>query len=224
MTVEEIVWDIMEIKSALEVDSDVEPSWILHKINQYRAVHIEAEFNLTNEINPVWLQRVLSFDFEKVTAADDPQITISSIELGKAILPRVIWLKDDMGLYRLSGSGAIRQMESCNFNLLLAKIELRDFHGRYGYYSKVGDTVYCAPYIMQGSAFIIAENPMDVKVNDNGSLRDMQITDQYPLDPLLAQRVILDVLTKDFNLAEGAVTDIVNDAQSELKIMKDGKS
>ena len=224
MTIEEMVWDILEIKGALEDDSDLEELWVLQKVNQYRAIHIEMEFNLTNEINPIWLQRIHSFNFEKVTSADDPAITVGSIEFGKAVLPRVIKLSDDFGTYRLSGSGGVSQLEPCDFNRLVMNAELKDFHGQYGYYSKVGDIVYVSPYIMTGAAIVIVENPFDIKVNENGVLRDMTVSDNYPLDATLAQRVILDVLTKDLALAANAITDIVNDSQDKFKIMKDAKA
>lgn len=74
---------------------------------------------------------------------------------------------------------------------------------------------------MEGSAIVIAENPMDIQINDAGTLRDMTFTDQYPLDPILAQRALLDFLTKDMQIADGVVTDIINDSQREFKIMKD---
>jgi len=222
MTFEEIIWDIMEIKGALEDDSDLEELWLLHKINQYRAVHIVAEYGLTNEIDPVWLQRIYKFKWVKTTAADDPAITYNSITLGKATLPRTVKLPEDFGTYRIAGSGAILQFEPCDFNRLMMKAEIgEESHGEYGYYSKVGDVIYETPYLMEGSAIIIAENPMDIQINDAGTLRDMTFEDQYPLDPLLAQRVILDLLTKDLAIADGAITDIINDSQKELKIMKD---
>ncbi len=222
MRFEEIIWDIMEIKGALEDDSDLEEMWVLHKINQYRAAHIVAEYAMTNEIDPVWLQRIHKFKWIKTTAADDPAIIYNSVTLGKFTLPRTVKLPEDMGTYRIGGSGAILQFEPCDFNRLMMKVEIgEESHGEYGYYSKVGDVVYEIPYLMEGSAIIIAENPLDVQINDAGTLRDMTFEDQYPLDPLLAQRVILDVLTKDLALADGSITDIINDSQREFKIMKD---
>lgn len=222
MTFEEIIWDIMEIKGALEDDSDLEEMWVLHKINNYRAVHIAAQFALTNEVDPIWLQRVLKFSYEKVTAADDPSITYNSITLGKAILPTVIALPEDIGTYRIAGSGAILQFEPCDFNRLMMKAEIgEENHGEYGYYAKLGNMIYVTPYLMEGSAVIVAANPMDVQILDAGVLRDMTLEDEYPLDPVLAQRAILDFLTKDMQLSDSSITDIVNDSQREFKIMKD---
>ena len=222
MTFEEIIWDVLEIKGAIDDDSDLEEMWILHKINRYRAVHVEAEYRRNNEIDPVWLQRVPKFDFTKVTAADDPAVIYSSIELGKATIPSVIKLPYDQGLYRVSGIAGVTQFEPIDFNTLMMRLDVgEERNGEYGYYSRIGNNIYISPYLMQGSAIIIADNPLDVQILENGVFRDMTFSDNYPLDPILAQRAIIDLLTKDLAIAEGAITDIINDSQSELKIMKD---
>jgi hypothetical protein len=221
MTIEEIIWDIMEIKKALEDDSDMEELWVFYKLNHYRAIHIVNEYNLTNEIDPVWLQRIHKFDWIKTTAADDPAIVNNSITLGKYKIPRTIKLKEDIGTYRISGSSNINQFEYCDFNRLILNAELNQKSEGYAYYSKIGDNIYIYPYIMQGSAHIIAENPMDIQINDNGVLKDMTFADDYPLDPSLAQKVILDFLTKDLAISDGTITDIINDSQNQFKVLKD---
>lgn len=221
MKVSELIWDIKEIKLALEDDSDLEEMWLLHKINSYRAIEIQQEFALTNTVNPQWLQRVPRFQFTKATPADDPAITTSSIVLSKATLPKVISLPDDLGTYRVSGSGAIMQFEPIDFNTLIMKVEIGDeVNFGYGYYAKVGGTIYAWPLIMEGSAIIIAEDPFDVQILENGVLRAMTIEDDYPIDIALAQKVILQILTKDLTISEGSISDIVNDSQAQLKIMK----
>ena len=221
MKIEDIIWDILEIKNAIEDDSDLEEMWILHKINLYRAAHIEAEFALTNEINSQWLQRLRRFTWEKVTAADDPAILHNSITLGKASLPGVVKLPEDQGMYRLSGSGAINTFDPIDFNSLIMKAEIEDTNIGYGYYSKIGNDVYEWPYTMEGSAIIIAANPLDVQIMDGGVLRDTTFQDEYPLDPVLAQRSIIDFLQKDMALKEGSVVDLINDSQDQLRILKD---
>lgn len=221
MKVSELIWDIKEIKLALEDDSDLEEMWLLHKINSYRAIEIQQEFALTNTINPQWLQRVPRFQFTKVNSADDPAIAITSVTLSKASLPKVISLPDDLGTYRISGSSAIMQFEPIDFNTLIMKIEIgEETNFGYGYYAKVGGTIYAWPLIMEGSAIIVAEDPFDVQVLENGSLRAMTLEDDYPLDIALAQKVILQILTKDLAISEGSISDLVNDSQSQLKIMK----
>jgi hypothetical protein len=222
MTFEEFIWDIMEIKGAINDDADLEESWVLYKLNQYRALHIAAEYALNNEIDPLWLQRIHKFSWERTDAADDPAITINSLTFGKAKLPKVIKLPEDIGTYRIAGSGVIKQYSPTDFASLIMKADFgNDNNEGYGYYSKIGDTVYSWPYISEGSAIIIAEDPMSVQINDNNVLRDMVYSDEYPLDSLLAQRALIDFLQKDMALKDGSITDIINDAQDKLKILKD---
>jgi hypothetical protein len=221
MKVSEIIWDILEIKHAIEDDSDIEELWILQKINAYRGLLIQQEFALTNSINPIWLQRVPKFKLTKCTSADDPSITYSSVFLSKGTLPKVISLSEDLGTYRISGSGAITQLEPCDFNTLLMRIEIGELpNGNYGYYSKIGQNIYIWPLMMEASAIIIAENPFNIQVQENGILRDMTFEDDYPLDISLAQKAILEILTKDFAISEGSIPDIINDSQRQFKILK----
>lgn len=221
MTFEEIIWDVMEIKGAVNDDSDIEELWVLFKINHYRAVHIEAEYRMNNQMDPSWFQRYHQFTWEKVNAADDPAVALSSVTLGKANIPSVVHLPDDQGVIRVSGSSGILQYEPCDFNRLMMKSQVEQANSKYGYYSRVGNILYSYPYNLYGSAILIAHNPLDVPINDNGAVREMTFGDDYPLDPVLAQRAILDLLTKDFAISENAIADLVNDSQSQLKILSE---
>lgn len=223
MNVEDIIWDIREIKHKLSDDFDVESLWLLEKINSYRAIRIREEYGLNNIIDPSWLQMTRKITLKKVFTSDDPAISFGSIMLAKGELPAVISLPDDLGVYRLSGSSGILQLEPCALNTLIMKIEVgEEMHGKYGYYSRIGKDVYCWPLMSEAAGIIIAENPMDVKVFENGVLRDRTFADEYPVDINIAQKIIIDILTKDFAIMENSITDIVNDSQSQFKIMNSG--
>lgn len=223
MKAEDFVYDILEIMSMIEDDHDVDELWIINKFNQYRAIYIYQDYLRNTEINPSWLQRMLKQKVEKVTSADDPDITISSISLGKTIIPKVIGLPDDLGLYRISGSSGIVHFDPVDFNTLMLKIDIgEDMNVQYGYCSRIGNVLYTYPVQMEIQGVIIAENPFDIKINDNGVLRDMLVTDEYPMDASNAQRIILDILTNDLNLKIQTISDIVNDSQSQLKLLKNG--
>ncbi len=220
MNVEDIIWDIREIKHRLSDDSDVDSLWLLGKINSYRAIHIREEYGLNNIIDPSWLQMTRKIILTKVLSSDDPSISYGSIMLAKGTIPAVISLPDDLGVYRLSGSSGILQLEPSALNTLLMRIEIgEEIDGKYGFYARIGQTVYCWPLMSEAAAIIIAANPMDVKVFENNALRDRTFADEYPIDIAMAQKVIIDILTKDFMIMENTITDIVNDSQSQFKIM-----
>jgi len=222
MTLEEIIYDILEIKGALEDDHDIEPNWLLYKINNYRSIFIEQDFAIRNEINPQWLQKFYRHTVSKTNSADDPAIELTSITIGKLIIPELISLPEDLGLYRVTGSSGIMQFQPIDFNTLMMKIECNEEKmGEYGYCSRIGTTLYIYPLCMEVQALLLAKNPLEVQINDNGTLRTPTYSDSYPIDPLTAQRIIMEILTKDLALQERAITDITNDSQMQLKILKD---
>ena len=222
MTIEDIVYDIIEIKAALEDDSDLDETWLLMKINNYRSVMIAQQYALEPVIDPMWLQSTVKFDFVKADAADDPAIDVNSITLGRAIIPAVVSLPEDLGFYRLSGSGGIIGFEPTDFDTLVMKALIKEqIHRNYGYYARIGTFLYVFPYIMEGKAILIAEDPTSIKIYDGTSYRDAVATDPYPVDAKTAQMIILQILTNDLKFYEQAVSDVVNDAQMNLRIMKD---
>jgi hypothetical protein len=162
----------------------------------------------------------------KANSADDPAITLTSIDnLGKVTIPNLIALPEDLGLYRVTGSAGISQFQPIDFNTLILKLECdEDRMGDYGYCSRVGNNLYLSPYVMEMQALLILSNPFDVQVNDNGTLRDMLISDEYPIDLEMAQKIVMEILTKDLAINEKSISDIVNDSQSQLKILQSGNN
>lgn len=221
MRVDEIVYDVFEILNQLEDDRDIDELWLFSKINAYRAQVIQDEFRTTREINPIWLQRIRKFEFKKVTAADDPEITDSSVAIGRFRLPPVIALPDNLGMNRVSGSSGIRSLDPTDFNTLLLKAQVGDVEPGYGYYSKIGNNVYCWPFILEGSAIVIAEDPFDIPDIDldKNTMKQPNVADDYPLDIANAQKVILLILTKEMQINIQSISDLTNDAQSQLKIL-----
>jgi hypothetical protein len=221
MTTEELVYDILEVKSLLTDDVDIDELWILNKINMYRHVFIDIEYANTHVIRPSWLLRFPKTKVEKVTSADDPAIIFTSINVGKTIIPKVIGLPEDLGLYRISGSSGISQFQPIDFNTLMMKIDAEEEkQGDYGYCSRIGNILYLWPLVLEIQGIIIPEDPFAIQVNDAGVLRDRLVSDDYPLDMDMAQRIVLEILTKDLNINDQQIGDIVNDSQSQLKILK----
>jgi hypothetical protein len=221
MKIDEIVYDVFEILNQLEDDRDIDELWLFSKINAYRAQVIQDEYKTTREINPIWLQRIRKFAFKKVTADDDPYVFYSSISVGKYRLPSVISLPDDLGMNRIAGSSAIRSLDPTDFNTLLLKAQADDVEPGYGYYAKLANDIYCWPFILEGSAIIIAENPFEVPDidMDTNLMKIPSISDSYPLDIANTQKVILLILTKEMQINAQSISDITNDSQSQLKIL-----
>jgi hypothetical protein len=223
MTAEELVYDILEIKNALEDDNDVDPLWLLNKINMYRSSFIAQYYAINNEILPAWQQRIRKQKVKRVTAADDPTITNSSVVLGKVTLPKIVSLPGDVGFIRLTGSGGILSFDQIDFDTLMLKVYFKEERmGEFGWFSRVGEDVFMFPLLREVQAIIIPENPMDIQVIDpiTNSLRQMEITDEYPIDMDIAQKIVYEILTKDLQINMQSISDVVNDSQSQLKILQ----
>lgn len=176
---------------------------------------------MTNQINPAWLQRHPKIDVTRINAADDPSIVYSTVQIGKATIPKVIPLQDNLGLYRVSGSSGINNLEPCDFGRMMMKAYINEERApNSGYYSQVNNHIYVWPYCPAISAFLIAANPLDVPYNDNGVIRALTLEDECPVDQMIAQKAVIDFLTKDMAIKESTISDITNDSQSELKMMR----
>lgn len=227
MSVEELIYDILEIKNALEDDHDYDELWILRKINNYRSIFIFQDYLLNQEINPSWIQRLRKQKVIKVTSADDPSIDFTSIDLGKVTIPSLISLPDDGALIRVSGSSGITTFDAISFDNLMLKLAFKEERmGEFGWRARVGNDLFLYPLVAEIQAVIIADNPMDIQVLDSatGLMRDRLITDEYPIDAVIAQQVILEIITKDLQLNAQSVSDIVNDSKHQLRVMQSGNS
>jgi hypothetical protein len=227
MTAEEIVYDILEIKNAINDDRDIDEIWLIHKFNAHRSLQIIEEFKQSNEIRSMWLMRLYKQEVKKVTSADDPSITTTSIELGKVHLPNIVAIPNDAGFVRLTGSSGILTFDPISYDTLMLKINFKeDKMGEFGYYTQIGNDVFLWPYVREVQAIIIPEDPFDIQVIDPTTkvLRDFGITDDYPLDIDMCQKVIWEVLTKDLAYNDQQVKDIVNDSQNQLKVMRNGSN
>lgn len=223
MTVEQIIYDILEVKNTVNDDSDLDELFLLQKINSYRAIMIQNHYAQRGYIESAWIQRYPTFDFEKVLSSDDPAVGWGSMVLGKYRLPKMISLPDQIGLFQVFGSGRARPLSMTDFSTMIMRAGIdEELPKGSGFVCVLGDDIYVYPYIMKGQAHIIASNPMEVPVIENGVKRDMLATDEYPLDSGMAQMIILEILTKDLNINNQSISDIVNDAQSGLKILQNG--
>ena len=227
MNAAEIVYDILEIKNAINDDREIDEIWLIHKFNAHRSLQIIEEFKQSNEIRSMWLMRLYKQEVKKVTSADDPSIISTSIELGKVHLPNIVAIPGDAGFVRLTGSSGILSFDPVSYDTLMLKIMYKEERmGEFGYYTQIGNDVFLWPYVREVQAIIIPEDPFDIQIIDpiTKVLRDFGITDDYPLDIDMCQKVIWEVLTKDLAYNDQQVRDIVNDSQNQLKLMRNGSN
>jgi|WetSurSiteA1Bulk_404760.scaffolds.fasta_scaffold00092_8 hypothetical protein len=225
MLAEDLVYDVLEIKNALEDDHDIDELWILKKANAYRAIYILRDYQENGQIKSEWIQRLRKQKVTKVNSADDPSIDFTSIDLGKVTIPSLLSLPDDQALIRISGSSGITTFDQISFDNLMLKLTFQEPRmGEFGWCARVGNDLFLYPLVMEMQAFIIAENPLDIQVLDpiTKTMRDRLITDDYPIDLALAQQIVLEIVTKDLNLNMQSISDIINDSKHQLRILQSG--
>lgn len=223
MTAEDIIYDIFEIKNALEDDHDLEEFWLLKKIGAYRQAFIIQDFQLNGQIKSSWLQRIYKTKTVKVTSADDPVISYTSISLSRAVVPEVMSLPDDMGLFRVTGSSGILPYDHIGMDALMMKIHFGEERmGSFGYCCRMGTNLYLWPLVMEVQAYIVAADPMSVPFMDTvtGVTRPLEITDEYPVDAYTAQQIVLEICSKDLQLNMKSIADIVNDSKHQLRVVQ----
>jgi len=223
MTISEIVYDIKEITNQVSDDSDLNSNWLLSKVNMYRSVFIDQQVREHGSIDPLWYQVHPKFELTKTSAADDPRILSNSITVGKYSMPRWISLPEGNGIRAIMGSSGIRTYSFTDFTVMMLRISLgENISEKTGWVSYIGNDIFIYPFTTEAKAIIIADNPMEIPVLEDGVIRSMTINDQYPIDNKNAQNIVLSILSKDLEIKERQVSDVVNDSQDQLKILKPG--
>jgi hypothetical protein len=224
MNFEDIIYDVSEITKQSLGETEFNEYHVAHMVNSYRALFIRRKFDETAQIDPQWLLPLGVIDMANVDLADD-LVTQSSIKVSKGIFPAVVTLPYNLGYYRLSGISRHRSLAKISIEELILKIETNELVPLgYGYAVIFGKTVYAYPSISAMTGVVIAENPLEVQIQDGKVWRARTILDPYPVDIAMAQEIVLSILTKDLAISNQQVADIIQNSQSDLKMMKSGIS
>lgn len=220
-TLEKNIYDIYEILKAVGDDSDIPEGFLIERFNKYRASLIYQYYLQNTSIPPVFVQDYPLLSFTKTDSADDPSVTLASITVGKASLPNIVTLPDDAGIIRITTGSRQIPLQPTDPNELFLRIELNDnIYNQYGYYYILGNTLYIYPYVMVGKLLAVFENPMDCPVLSSGAFRARTMADDYHTDLMTANACILEILTKDFQISRQQIAEILNNAQSEAKVLQ----
>lgn len=223
MTLQEIVYDIRYVLRQTKDDTRVRDEFLMSKIHTYRSGFIQQSFPLNRYLNPLWLQDLKKLSTTKVNSADDPSIPDTSISLGKVVLPNLVSLPEDIGLFRVAGSSKQRAYTpvGMNYFYLLIDIDPVTAVNQMIYY-RAGNFIFLYPYNTECNVMAILGNPLEGYIIENNVKRDLRWTDEYHIDRNMAQDVILSILTKEFAIEMKMISDIRNDAQDQFKILTSG--
>jgi hypothetical protein len=221
MKIEEAVYSVLEVLKAITDDSDVSESFVLSRLNSYRADFIAQDVSLTGMVSTSWLQDLPLYTTEKINSGDDPEVTIASVTLGKITIPDVVNLNDDLGIWKVLSPSQQYPYTPVDPVQLFMMISLgKDIYKDYGYYFRKGTSLYIYPYNDRLKLTLLLMNPMDGQVLDSNTWRDRTMQDDWYTDPRIANKAIIAVLTNDFQISQKQLADIINDAQSQLSILQ----
>ncbi len=115
-----------------------------------------------------------------VTSGDDPNVPQTCKEVGKVILPGVVSLPEDRGIYRISSSSrkdVYYPIESSRF----WDIPSENVRAKFKYYSRIGRALYLRPAPTEINAQLILDNPMDgfVLLTHNVQPGELTIGDSF---------------------------------------------
>ena len=274
MNFEDIIYDTQMILSKSNKTNDfrVEDMHLASLLNNYRALMIGQEYDVTMHINPLWIQPIRNLLTTQVNTADDSTMLAQSICLAKVTLPPVVSMPDDLGVRRLTLGAKQKNIYETSPEELYGMIELNDpLLDVYNFYFKKELSYFIYPYVETVGADLILANPLDGKIvqteyvlsgnltvgqeykvyggdiNYNSTIynvgdtftciagyitytgfgivkntmeaRIRDIRDNYPCDRAMANKMIIAVLTQEFQIEIKQVSDIVNDSQDQFKIV-----
>lgn len=154
--------DILLILSKSKVSKDfrVNPKHIDFLIHKYRASIIQDQYKATREIDPQCFQDLGRVTFTKVTSADDPNILVTSVSLGKLTIPGVIALPNDRGVWRVASSSRQMTYYPVEYGRFFEIVE-DSIRSKFNYWFRIGTSLYTYPLLDEGNIVLLQDNPME---------------------------------------------------------------
>lgn len=271
MKLEYIIYDIKELLLALKDDTRVKDSYLIHKIVNYDCLLKEQMIAQGMPIPEQCYSRLPKRNVIEVNTGDHPDITVSSIKLGRVEYPRLINIPDLDQAIRVTSSSRQSQLYRTTFPYLMHMIRANDsrlqlFH----FYVPYGTGLYIYRFLPELDIMALLEDPTeafevssslipvsemqagveyvvytgaitelngdiptvykkfdsficqpnytysgDGKVMKEDSVHQITLQDNYPITRSMAQQIVLQILTKDYQIEKQAIPDIYNDAQDD---------
>ena len=271
MKLEYIIYDIKELLLALKDDTRVKDSYLIHKIINYDCLLKEQMVLQGIPIPEQCFSRLPKREVHEVTTGDHPDITVSSIKLGKVDYPKLINVPDLDKALRVTSSSRQAQLYRTTFPYLMHLIRSNDsrlqlFH----YYVPYGTGLYIYRFLPELDIMALLEDPTDAyqvyselfsvdqlqvgieyvvltgavtemigtvptvykkfdsficqadytysgdgKVQKESAIHQITLQDDYPITRAMAQQIVIQILTRDYQIEKQAIPDIYNDAMDD---------
>jgi len=232
MKLENIIYSIREIIKSKGLDSRIDDRMIIDLINRYRAFDIKLYWDENRYLKQEWFSNLGILTPSIVNSSDDPLIQYTSITFGKITFPKHVDIPKEQTTFIRSASKHQR-LEEKDQHILFKMIETEDeLLKEYIAFFWSGDSIYIYPNQSKIWASMILSNPLegitfdelknydDIVISAQGTRRNLTIVDEYPICTELAVRVIIDILTKEFNLEKSSIPDIKIDGADTDELLK----
>lgn len=271
MKLEYIIYDIKEILLALKDDTRVKDSYLIYKIINYDCLMKEQMALQGITIPEQCYSRLPRKKVAEINSGDHPEITVSSIKLGKVELPKLINLPEPTKALRVTSTSRQSMIYRTTFPMLMHMIRANDSRLQlFNYYVQYGNNLYFYHYIPEVDIMAMLEDPTEafqvrselysadqlqegkdyvvltgaIRETDGGynpvykrfegftctagktysgdgkcqledDVHQMTLTDDYPITRAMAQQIVLQILTKDYQIEKQSIPDLYNDAQDD---------
>lgn len=151
-------------------------------------------------------------DFTEVNTADDPLLVGCDCTIGKYVMPEIVSLPGkrgsfhDRGIFRVSQASRQIPYFPTSINRFYSFVGT-SYRARHKYYWKIQNDLFISPYIKKISLLLILDNPLDAGITED---------DPYPISATLLEYIVMNILTKDFNIESKVAADLRNDAADAL--------
>lgn len=169
------------LERILSKDSRIQERHIDFLIDMYRESEIKRMYTKRMEIDPTWLQDIGRQVAVQVSSADDPAVLCTSRSFSKIVIPEVIALDEDRGVYRISSSSKLRSYFNISANTLW---ELPETHisAREAYAMRIGNSIYVNDLVEELGAVLILQHPMDAPFYDNAYKTSLVVGTSYTVE------------------------------------------
>jgi hypothetical protein len=232
MKLENIIYQIRHILKTTGIDSRVDDRMLIDMINRYRAFNIKQYYQSNRHVKEEWFTNLGVIDLSIVNSADDPNIQLTSVVFGKYSFPNYIEIPG-INTIVLRSASKHQRIEEVNQEILYKRIETDDditkdfvsvyFEGNIGYIYPHQSKISCRMILADPRDGITYNELKDFNnnvISAQGTKRNLTIRDEYPICGEIATLIILDILTKEFNLERTSIPDISVDGADTDEIVK----
>lgn len=152
-----------------------------YKIHEKRARGIHEESKRNNDmVDPNWLSEMGTMDITLITTADDPSVPQECKEVGKIVIPQVVSLTENKGVYRVAGSSKKGNWHQKELPLFWDTFSLEGHIAqKFRWYAAVGTSLYLSNPERQANVTLVLYNPLDGFILRTANVTDLEIGEQY---------------------------------------------